>query len=108
MFASRMLRISGERVAEMYSEVIHQLKSHLNKLIGNNNALGLTKMFVVGGFGECAFIQEFLKSEFGDKLQVLIRDDAGMSVLKRAVAFGHDTDIITSRVARFNYCVDGF
>ena len=104
-YSNGMLRIAGDRLAEMYSEVIPKIKNHLNKLLRDCNAHSVSKMFVVGGFGESAYIQEFLKSEFGRKVQVLVPEEAGMCVMKGAVAFGHNSEIITSRVARYNYCV---
>jgi molecular chaperone DnaK (HSP70) len=55
---------------------------------------GLSTILMVGGFSECPLIQDAVQAAFPDK-RIIIPEDAGMSVLKGAVLFGHrpDTDI---------------
>jgi hypothetical protein len=54
---------------------------------------------MVGGFSECSLIQEAVQEAFPDK-RIIIPEDAGMSVLKGAVLFGHRPDFIRSRVMK--------
>lgn len=55
---------------------------------------------LVGGFAECALVQDSVKSKFSNK-RVIIPEDCGLAVLKGAVMFGHDTSFISLRVLPF-------
>lgn len=59
-------------------------------------------LLLVGGFSESAILQHAIRTEFPDK-RIIIPEDAGLSVLKGAVLFGHNPDYISSRVMRYTY-----
>ena len=104
-FSNGMLRVSGDTLRNMYQEVIPNIRAHLKGIFKENNDQAIAKMFVVGGFAESAYLQEFLTSEFGRNVKIYIPEEAGMCVIKGAVLFGHNTEYITSRIARFNYAI---
>ena len=102
-FTNGMLRLTGETIKKMYSEVIQDIGNHIGELLRDVNGDVISKMFVVGAFAESAYIQDFLTSTFSGSMDVLIPEEAGMCVMRGAVLFGNDTKTITSRIARFNY-----
>ena len=102
-FSNGMLRISGEALRKMYENVIPNMITHIRQLLDEHNGHKAKKMFLVGGFAESAYLQECITSEFGRDVNIFIPEEAGMCVMKGAVLFGHDTDYITSRIARLNY-----
>jgi molecular chaperone DnaK (HSP70) len=62
-------------------------------------------LLLVGGFAECPLVQAAMKRNFPNK-RIIIPEEAGLSVLKGAVLFGHKPDYIASRVMRFSYGAD--
>ncbi|CAC5406610.1 unnamed protein product [Mytilus coruscus] len=61
-------------------------------------------VLMVGGFSECQLMQSAVRKAFPDQ-RIIIPDEAGLSVLKGAVLFGHKPDYIQSRVMRCSYGV---
>ena len=102
-----MLRISGETMQGFHSEIITKIMDHLECIFDEANSSDISKIFVVGGFADSAYLQELFMLEFGRKATILIPEEAGMAVMKGAVLFGHDTSAITSRIARYHYGVPG-
>ena len=57
---------------------------------------------MVGGFSESQMLQEHVKSAFPHKT-VIIPEDAGLAVLKGAIQFRCNPNVIISRISRFTY-----
>uniref|UniRef100_K1PS94 Heat shock 70 kDa protein 12A n=1 Tax=Magallana gigas TaxID=29159 RepID=K1PS94_MAGGI len=51
----------------------------------------------------CSVIQDAVKKEFEGKCGVVVPNQAGLAVVKGAVYFGHQPDLITERVSRYTY-----
>uniref|UniRef100_K1QZA6 Heat shock 70 kDa protein 12B n=1 Tax=Magallana gigas TaxID=29159 RepID=K1QZA6_MAGGI len=86
----------------MFDPTVKFLINHLRKLyteIGKD----LKVILMVGGFSECSVIQEAVKKEFEGKCRVVVPNQAGLAVVKGAVYFGHQPDLITERVSRYTY-----
>nr|XP_011431529.2 heat shock 70 kDa protein 12B [Crassostrea gigas] len=87
---------------KMFDPTVKFLINHLKKLyteIGKD----LKVILMVGGFSECSVIQEAVKEEFKGKCRVVVPNQAGLAVVKGAVYFGHQPDLITERVSRYTY-----
>ena len=80
------------------------VKDVLRKPAAKNVPL-LLLVGLVGGFAECPLVQVAMKKNFPNK-RIIIPEEAGLSVLKGAVFFGHKPDYIASRVMRFSYETD--
>lgn len=86
----------------MFDPTIKFLINHLKKLyteIGKD----LKVILMVGGFSECSVVQEAVKKEFEGTCRVVVPNQAGLAVVKGAVYFGHQPDLITERVSRYTY-----
>ena len=88
-----MFKQASERIIELISDVLKKMK-------GSN----LKMIVLVGGFSGCKIIQDNIKSFF-PSYRVIVPEDAELAVLKGAVLFGHKTDYIVARIARYTYGV---
>jgi hypothetical protein len=88
-----MFKQASERIIELISD-------NLKKMKGSN----LKMIILVGGFSGCKIIQDKIKSFFPDH-NVIVPEDAELTILKGAVLFGHKPDYIVTRIARYTYGV---
>ena len=105
-FSNGMLRISSETVDEMYSHIMSGIENHVKGLLRENSVSTVSKLFLVGAFGESGYTQELFTSQFSKDIDIYTPEEAGMCVMKGAVLFGHDTSAITGRISRFNYSIE--
>lgn len=87
---------------KIFDPTLNLLVKHLVKIyqdIGKD----LKVILMVGGFSECSIVQEAVKEKFEGKCRVVIPNQAGLSVVKGAVFFGHQPDLIAERVSRYTY-----
>ncbi|XP_071146597.1 heat shock 70 kDa protein 12A-like [Mytilus edulis] len=84
----------------LFSKSIENIVSHISRIIKQRKSVSL--LLLVGGFSESAILQHAIREEFPDR-RIIIPEDAGLSVLKGAVLFGHNPDYISSRVIRYTY-----
>ena len=60
---------------------------------------------MVGGFSGADVLQNAVQKAFSD-IDVFLPVDGSLSVLKGAVIYGHNPDVVSSRVCNFTYCLD--
>lgn len=73
--------------------ICEKIKETINNILGPK----IEKIVLVGGFANCSLLQETVKQKF-PSLTVIISNEPWLSVVKGAVTFGKDKDIIYSRV----------
>lgn len=64
----------------------------------------VSAIMMVGGFSESDVLQDAVKKAFPE-LEVFVPVDGGLSVLKGAVIYGHNPNIVASRVCNYTYGV---
>lgn len=69
-----------------------------------DTAKGTKVIIMVGGFSESEFLQKRIRDSF-PSCTVVIPQECGLAVLKGAVIFGHDPDIIAARIVKYTYGV---
>ncbi|XP_052083292.1 heat shock 70 kDa protein 12B-like isoform X4 [Mytilus californianus] len=94
------LRFDVDVFYALFSKSLEDIVSHISRIIKLNKSVSL--LLLVGGLSESAILQHAIRKEFPDK-RIIIPEDAGLSVLKGAVLFGHNPDYISSRVMRYTY-----
>lgn len=99
------LRIDADVMKSLYNKTIDSIIELIHETLQHPAAKKVTLLLLVGGFAECPLIQARMMKEFSS-IRVVIPDEAGLSVLKGAVLFGHKPDYIISRVMRFTYGTD--
>ncbi|ELU08606.1 hypothetical protein CAPTEDRAFT_151163 [Capitella teleta] len=98
-----ILVINHEIIQKIFRKSVQSIVDHMTKLMQSPQLKNVSQILMVGGFSESPILQSAIREAFGDKVKVLIPDDASLCVLKGAVAFGHNPKVITSRIARMTY-----
>lgn len=96
------LRCKSSTFKELFQETCDNIVKHVAKLLDGDNTRGVTVLMMVGGFSECAILQDAMKRSF-PHLKLFVPRDASLCVLKGAVMYGHNPEIISQRVVRYTY-----
>ncbi|XP_069130149.1 heat shock 70 kDa protein 12A-like [Argopecten irradians] len=107
-FSSGKLVLSSEVVTDLFCDALKQINEHVSHLLQRPKLKDLKYMFLVGGFAESVRLQNSIRSEFGKQVTVLIPEEASLSVVKGAVAFGCDPSAICQRICRYSYGVGSY
>ncbi|VDI02851.1 Hypothetical predicted protein [Mytilus galloprovincialis] len=99
------LRIEVKFTKSLFKPTINSISSLIKTVLDENEAKNISHILLVGGFAECALIQEAVKSAFSDRY-VIVPEEAGLAVLKGAVLFRYQLNAISSRVTRCTYGVE--
>lgn len=81
---------------------LQDIISHLRDILEDPACQDLLGIVVVGGYADSRLVIESLKDAFPGR-RFVVPTEAGLSVAKGAVLFGHDPEIICSRVCRYTY-----
>lgn len=97
------LFINRELLQSFYSESISMTIKEIKDILKHDRCRDVSAVMLVGGFSECPMLQKAIKDAL--ELEVFIPVEGGLSVLKGAVIYGHDSSIVTSRVCNYTYGV---
>lgn len=101
-FAGDKLRIQPDKVKDLFFETSGKIVQHLKSIFRLPEVQDVQTVLMVGGFSESPMLQEAIKKGFTNK-KVVIPLDAGLTVLKGAVIYGHHPTAIVSRVSKHTY-----
>lgn len=96
------MRIDTNIITDLFKEASGKITNLISDTLQKTDSSCLSMIVLVGGFSACKMVQDNIKAKFPDK-RVIVPEDAGLSVLKGAVLFGHRPDYIISRIARYTY-----
>ena len=99
---SDKIKIDPELVIGFFKDPLDKLIEHLQGLLLKENLKGTKTFLLVGGFAESPIVQETLHEKF-PHIRLITPNEAGLTVLKGAVIFGHKPLSIGSRKSRFTY-----
>jgi molecular chaperone DnaK (HSP70) len=85
------LRINSDLFATLFDVVTKNIVEHLNNVLQEPEVKGTTNIIMVGEFSESYIIQDKVGEAFPN-MTVIIPTDAGLSVMKGAVIFGHENN----------------
>ena len=109
------VQFSAEKSRAMFRQVVGEIVDHIKHLTARPQLTGVKYIFMVGGFSSSPMLYNTIKDKFDKRFQVIIPEDAELSIVKGAVIFGHHPEIITSRkskltygIATINRFIDGF
>lgn len=88
-----------------FESSLNDIISHIKIIFNADICRDLDGVVIVGGFAESMFVNSAVKKAFPDK-KFIIPMEAGLAVAKGAVLYGHDPDIICSRICRYTYGED--
>ena len=102
------LHISPEAFRDLFKPTIDSLIRLIGKLLDNPKLSDLRTILMVGGFSECELVQDAIRDQIGSSIKLIIPEEAGLAVLKGAVLFGHQTKIVSRRIARLTYGIQSW
>ncbi|XP_011450124.3 heat shock 70 kDa protein 12A isoform X2 [Magallana gigas] len=96
------LNIDHSLITSFFESSVNDIISHIKDIFDADICLDLDGVVMVGGFAESMIVNSAVKKAFPDK-KFIIPLEAGLAVAKGAVLYGHDPDIICSRICRYTY-----
>ena len=101
------LRCKASTFKDFFQNTCDNIAKHVGKLLDDDIVSEASVVMMVGGFSESAILQDIIKNWFPD-LKVIVPRDASLCVLKGAVMYGHNPDVISQRVVRYTYGISVF
>ena len=99
-----MLRISPAAIRALFEPTVNEIQKVIEQVISSVGKLDF--IFLVGGFAESTVLQHAVRSVNEEKgIQVIIPQSTSLCVLKGAVYFGLDPNIIKIRRPKLTYGV---
>ncbi|XP_065932831.1 uncharacterized protein [Magallana gigas] len=99
------LRFEPDKVQEIFDLTFTNLFTVVEKTLDHENAVGVKDIILVGGFAQADIIVKQFEKKFSG-YKVIVPTDPVLAVLKGAVMFGQDIDIISSRITAHTYGFD--
>ncbi|EXX74365.1 uncharacterized protein OCT59_009887 [Rhizophagus irregularis] len=104
-----IVELTFDDVKLMFNPVIERIISLIHKQLdkSHENGYDICAMFLVGGFSESKYLQARIKKEFGDKVpNISVPIQPVTAVVRGAVQFGLEKEIIKTRVLKWTYGTD--
>lgn len=99
------LVIKSNMMKNLFYTVTDEIIRHIrDELLKKNELKEVKTLLLVGGFSESPVVGEAVRKAFSE-LRVIVPPSAKISVLKGAVMFGSDPNIIAMRISPFTYGV---
>ncbi|KAL3857846.1 hypothetical protein ACJMK2_012476 [Sinanodonta woodiana] len=89
----------------LFQETLNMTVKHLVEKMKAIQAEDIQKIILVGGFSESPVVMETMKRRFEGK-NFFVATNPFYSVLRGAVLFGHQLDILKSRISRYTFGVE--
>ncbi|CAG2200899.1 unnamed protein product [Mytilus edulis] len=99
------MRIDVELMKNIFKPSIDNITSLIQSILDSDALVDIAQILLVGGFSECLLIQDAIKTKFPNK-KIIVPEEAGLSVLKGAVLFGHRPFYIESRKMKYTYGIE--
>ena len=96
------LVISKTTVDQLFLPTVQHVLDKINHLI-SDKVIKVDYMFLVGGFTSCQYLTDSIKKAFKEKITILIPDAPQLAVLKGAVKFGRNPNVIKKRIMPRTY-----
>ncbi|CAG2218767.1 unnamed protein product [Mytilus edulis] len=98
------MRFDADLFKSLFDKTINNILTLLKEMFTREELESVELLLLVGGFSECALLQAAIKKMFTSR-RVIVPEGSGLTVLKGAVLFGHNSEAIYSRKIRFSYGV---
>lgn len=96
------LRMRKELFQSFLKPCSEKIVNQIRELLEEPNVKWtIKKILMVGGFSESEFFQDAIRNAFPE-YRIVIPQEAGISVLKGAMVFGHDPTTIDVRKTNYN------
>lgn len=98
------MRLDADIFKSLFKPCTEKLIDHIKKLHKEPRVKGTDIFLMVGGFSESKIMQRAIKDTFKD-VTVIVPEDAGLTVVKGAVVFGHHPSV-KSRISKYTYGIN--
>ncbi|VDI44956.1 Hypothetical predicted protein [Mytilus galloprovincialis] len=96
------LRLKKEIIINFFSKSVAEIIKHLKMILLKRNLRGIETILMVGGYSESNILYENMMKVF-KHYTIICPPDANTAVMKGAVMFGHNPDLICERVCPRTY-----
>ena len=103
--SSDYLNITLEVLGDLYRPIVTKIADHLRDLLAEESLKDVKTMFLVGGFSEAQFLRQEISRRFEDK-RLLIPDNPELAIIRGAIRFAQDPNLLQARVMGRTYGVD--
>lgn len=97
------LALNEDLFYSLFKPTIDNITDHLKVVLEKEE--NISTLLLIGGFAESCFLQNAIRSNFGDK-HIIVPNEASLSVLKGSVIFGHNRGIVKSRILKCSYGIE--
>ncbi|KAL3885516.1 hypothetical protein ACJMK2_025569 [Sinanodonta woodiana] len=101
-FTKDKLKIEAVLMKQFFQKTMVSIIDFVRDLLATPMVMGITNILMVGGFAESKMLQDAIRNNFPD-IKLIVPHEAGLSVLKGAVLYGHNPTAVTTRKARYTY-----
>lgn len=101
-YLNEVLRFDANFFRSFFESSLKDIIIHLQDILKVSAFQDLLGIVVVGGCADSCFVIDRLKEAFPEK-RIIVPMAAGLAVANGAVLFGHNPDVICSRVCRYTY-----
>ncbi|XP_052074070.1 heat shock 70 kDa protein 12A-like [Mytilus californianus] len=96
------IRFEFSLFTSLFQSTIDCLLTLMVDILSEKGCDGVTEILLVGGFSQCKLVQKAVKDTF-PKHKVIVPESSDLAVMKGAVIFGHQPNIIAQRISRYTY-----
>ena len=96
------VRFDSTLMKGLFDASVDKTISHVMSILDDKNARDIGTILMVGGFSESPMLQHAVKKEL-PHVKLIVPREASSSILRGAVAFGHNPKSITQRVLSKTY-----
>lgn len=100
----KILFFKPKAMDTMFQSATNEINKLIRGLLKKEELNGVSTLLLVGGFSESPLVSKAVKDAF-PMFRVIVPPNARNSILKGAVMFGNDPDIIALRISPYSYGV---
>ncbi|XP_023262718.1 heat shock 70 kDa protein 12A-like [Seriola lalandi dorsalis] len=95
------IKITKEKMKSFFNESLNGISKSLREIL--KKALNIQFILLVGGYAESKILRFHIKAEFGLQCKVLCPFRAQEAIVRGAVQFGRNPEVVASRKSAFTY-----
>lgn len=100
------IMLQEEIVEEFFKNILKNIVDYIVRILQDPKCSDIKMILMVGGFSESPLVRKTIRAKFEKNMRVIVPQDAGMSVLKGAVLFGHAPNVVAERICKRTYGID--
>ncbi|XP_043987561.1 heat shock 70 kDa protein 12A-like [Gambusia affinis] len=95
------IKISRDKMRSFFDESLEGITENLNEIFDCN--VNIKYILLVGGYAQSKILQQEITDQFGQQCQILCPFRAQEAIMRGAVEFGRNPDVVTSRKSSYTY-----